>query len=238
MAIKSELSLGPRPGAETLKAKVSPFDTMASKYDAWFEGEGKLIFAIEVEAFWKFLPSLPQPWLEVGVGSGRFAKVLGIEIGIDPSPNLLKMARGRGINVSLGKGEERFFDKETFGTVFLITTLCFVDSPPAVLKQAYRVLKPKGKLVLGLVLRGSPWGQFYMSKKKKGHHFYGHANFYSHDETVKLLKQTGFTVEKVVSTLFQKPCKVTEMEMPREGFFPDAGFTIVMAAKVPERSKT
>jgi SAM-dependent methyltransferase len=237
MTIKSAQPVRSRPGVGSLRAKVSPFDTMASRYDAWFEDEGKLIFAIEVEAFRKYLPLLPKPWLEVGVGSGRFAQALGIEIGIDPSRNLLKMARTRGINVSLSKGEERFFDEETFGTIFLIVTLCFVDSPLAVLQQAYRILKPKGKLVLGLVLRGSSWGQFYMSKKKKGHHFYGHANFYSYDEMVKLLEQTGFTVEKVLSTLFQKPCKVTEIELPKEGFSPDAGFTIVMATKAPKRSK-
>ena len=57
--------------------KVSPFDDLASDYDAWFEREGKLIFTIEVRAFQQVLPSLPKPWLEVGVGSGRFAQVSG-----------------------------------------------------------------------------------------------------------------------------------------------------------------
>ena len=237
MSIKSELSVRSRPGVGSLRTKASPFDTMALKYDAWFEGEGKFIFATEVEAFRKCLPLLPKPWIEVGVGSGRFAQALGIENGIDPSPNLLAIAKGRGINVSLAKGEECFFDEETFGTVFLIVTLCFVDSPLAVLQQLYRVLKPKGKLVLGLVLHDSPWGQFYISKKKEGHPFYKHANFYSYEEMVGLLQHTGFTVEKVLSTLFQKPGKVTAMEMPNEGLSPDAGFTVVVASKSPERSK-
>ena len=51
----------------------SPFDILASEYDAWFEQEGKLVFDIEVKAFQEVLPLLPGPWLEVGVGSGRFA---------------------------------------------------------------------------------------------------------------------------------------------------------------------
>jgi hypothetical protein len=61
------------------------FDSLASAYDAWFEDEGKLIFAIEIRGFQKALPLLPKPWLEIGVGSGRFAQSLGIEIGLDPS---------------------------------------------------------------------------------------------------------------------------------------------------------
>jgi len=63
--------------------KVSLFDNLALAYDAWFEGEGKLIFAIETRALQEVLPSLPKPWLEVGVGSGRFAQALGIETGVD-----------------------------------------------------------------------------------------------------------------------------------------------------------
>jgi len=209
----------------------SPFDSLASVYDAWFEGEGRLIFAIEVRAFQEVLALLPKPWLEVGVGSGRFAQALGIPTGIDPSAKLLEMARRRGITGFLAKGEEKFFEAETFGTVFLIVTLCFVSSPLAVLKEAHRILKADGKIVLGLVLRESPWGQFYQAKKKEGHRFYQHATFYSYQEVVELLKEAGFAIEKVLSTLFQKPNEVTEVEPPREHFSPDAGFTVVVAGK-------
>jgi len=38
-------------------------------------------------------------------------------------------------------------------------------------------------------------------------------------------------MEKVVSTLFQKPGKVEHVEEPKEGYFPDAGFTIIVAGK-------
>lgn len=212
----------------------SPFDSLASAYDAWFEDEGKLVFAIESEALRWALPVLPKPWLEVGVGSGRFAQALGIETGIDPSSQLLKMASNRGINVFLARGEERFFDEESFGTVFLIVTLCFVDSPTRVLREAYRILSTGGKVVLGLVLRDSPWGQFYLAKKREGHRFYRYATFYSYDEVRALLGQAGFAVEKIISTLFQKPNEVEVMEPPLEGFFSDAGFTIVVARKVAE----
>lgn len=209
----------------------SLFDSLAESYDAWFEKEGKLIFALEVRALQEVLAQLPKPWLEVGIGSGRFARALGIETGIDPSAKLLEMAKSRGITVFRAWGEERFFDEETFGAVFFIVTLCFVDSPLAVLQEACRILKPKGKIVLGLVLKESPWGKFYQSKKMEGHRFYKYATFYSYQEVERLLLDSGFTIEKTISTLFQKPGEVKKMEAPKEGFSVDAGFTIIVAGK-------
>jgi len=143
-------------GASHLKSKASFFDELASDYDAWFEKDGKLIFNTEVRAFQEILPLLPKPWLEMGVGSGRFARALGIETGVDPSIELLNIARSRGITTIQGRGEEELFEEESFSTVFLIVTLCFVDSPEAVLREVHRILKPGGKVVLGLVLKESP----------------------------------------------------------------------------------
>jgi len=218
-------------GMKRNSSDISPFDDLALEYDAWFDREGSLIFFIEVQAFRELLPSLPKPWLEIGVGSGRFAQALGIETGFDPSIKLIEMARRRGISAFLGRGEQELFDEESFGTVFLIVTLCFLDPPLDVLKKANRILIPGGKIVLGLVLKGSPWGQFYQVKKAEGHRFYKFATFYSCDEIVRLLVQAGFVIEKTVSTLFQQPGKVEHVEEPKEGYFPDAGFTIIVAGK-------
>jgi len=214
-----------------LKFETSPFDSLSSAYDTWFEDEGKAIFTIEVQAFQKVLPFLPKPWLEMGVGSGRFAQALGIENGLDPSIKLLDMAKNRGTNVFLGKGESCPFKEATFGAVFLIITLCFVDSPLTTLRQTNRILRNNGKIVLGLILLESPWGQFYQSKKERGHRFYKHANFYNYDEVVRLLEGADFKVEKVLSTLYQLPEKVKHIESPQQGSSRSAGFTVIVAGK-------
>jgi len=222
------------PGNKSNRQKSSqrsPFDELALEYDAWFDNEGRFTFDIEVSAFMELLPSLPQPWLEIGVGSGRFAQALGIATGLDPSLQLAQMARRRGINTILGQGEKEPFDDQSFGTVFLIVTLCFLDSPLNVLKEANRILIPDGKIVLGLVLRESPWGEAYQRQKNQGHRFYKHATFYTHDEVIALLTQAGFVTERIISTIFQKPGTVCHREEPREGYFPEAGFTIIMAGK-------
>ena len=212
-------------------SQVWPFNSMASDYDAWFEEAGKTIFDIEVRAFQSVLPLLPKPWLEVGVGSGRFAQALGIEMGVDPSIKVVEMAKRRRIAVILGIAEQEPFKDRVFGTLFLIVTLCFVTSPLAVLRDSHRILVPGGKIVLGLVLRDSPFGKFYEKKKKQGHRFYKYATFYSLDEVTGFLEQVGFSVEMVISTLFQKPGEIEGVESPREGFFPEAGFTVVVAGK-------
>jgi len=211
--------------------KIQVFNSLALAYDAWFEHEGRLIFALEVEALKQVLPLLPEPWIEIGIGSGRFAQALGISIGLDPSSELLKIARNRGISMFLGRGEEAPFQDGVFGAVFFIATLCFVDSPERILNEAARLLKTEGKVVLGLVLKEGPWGQFYQTKKKTGHHFYRYATFYTYAEVDMLLVQTGFVIEKVISTLFQSPGEVNHIELPRQGFSADAGFTVVLAGK-------
>jgi len=213
------------------ESKIRAFDSLAWAYDSWFEQEGGLIFALEVEALKQVLPLLPKPWIEIGIGSGRFAQALGIDVGLDPSSGLLKIARNRGARVLLGRGEETPFKNGSFGAIFFIVTLCFVDSPERILSEAARLLKSQGKVVLGLVLKESPWGQLYQREKETCHRFYRHATFYSYAEVEILLMQTGFSIEKVASTLFQNPGKVNHIELPRQGFTADAGFAVILAGK-------
>ncbi len=218
-------------GNKTHRGSYSPFDRLAERYDDWFEDDGRLIFSTEVKALYPLLPMLPEPWLEIGVGSGRFAKALGIKLGIDPSGKLLEMAKQRGIDVILARGEDGVFRNETLGTVFMIVTICFLDSPMKVLQEANRILSPEGRLVLGLVLRESPWGEYYREKKADGHPFYDYATFSTINDITTLFQKTGYIIENTVSTLFQKPDNVKHTEEPREGYSPKAGFTVLVAAK-------
>jgi len=63
------------------------FDPMADAYDRWYDTpKGKAIFQAELKCLRSLHEKSPGRWLEVGVGTGRFACSLGIAEGIDPSP--------------------------------------------------------------------------------------------------------------------------------------------------------
>jgi len=212
----------------------SPFNSRAADYDRWFdEKDGKIIFATEVTAFQEVLPLLPKPWLEIGVGSGRFAEALRISTGLDPAEKLLEMARGRGIMTLQGKVADRILPSESFGTVFLIMTLCFMDNPVIALQEIHHTLKPHGRLALGVVPAESAWGIAHLQKKQAAHPFYEHANFYTYQELKSLLKDTGFAMSITISTLFQQPGHLTGIETPLTDFHRDAGFLVIVADKIP-----
>ncbi|MFH1651940.1 MAG: methyltransferase domain-containing protein [Chloroflexota bacterium] len=221
----------PKSGGKSATGGVTQYyDAAAREYDAWFEGDGSLVFDTEVQALEALLPELPRSWLEVGIGSGRFALALGIDTGLDPSRGMSDIAKERGLKVILAKGEKLPFADASFGTVFLLFTLCFVESVGDVLKEACRVIQPGGRVVVGEVLKDSPYGRYYRDNKDN-HPWYQFSNFCHYEDLESRLKETGFSVGKVLSTLFQKPREVFTREEPREGYDRDAGFTVIVGEK-------
>ncbi|MDP8266919.1 MAG: hypothetical protein P9M07_08295 [Candidatus Aceula meridiana] len=73
------------------------FDRYYKKYDAWYD-RNKFIYLPELKVLNNFIPQGGRG-LEIGVGIGRFAAPLNIIIGIDPSNNMIEIARRRGVNV-------------------------------------------------------------------------------------------------------------------------------------------
>lgn len=207
------------------------FNQKAKQYDAWFDKfPGNQIFPIELDCVKKALAGLEHPWLEVGVGTGRFAKALGIEEGVDPAEATLKIAEARGIEVKKSAAENLPYQGKSFGAVVMVITLCFLDDPIAGLKECKRVLKEDGRFVLGIILADSHWGKFYQKRKEKGHDFYKHARFYNVAEVEKLFLQSGFVMEKKWSALHLPPGNdAYPFEEPTEGISSDASFIVFRA---------
>ena len=210
---------------------ASPFDESVADYDAWYDEAGRLVFETELRALRKVLPSLPGPWLEVGVGTGRFAQALGIGTGVDIAVKMIEVASQRDTAVLLARGEQLPFGDRCFGAVFLITTMCFLEQPLSVLREVHRVLVPGGKLVLAVMPADSAWTQLYEELKRQGHPLYTHAIFRSYDELVNLIERGDFSVQNTVSTLLQRPDEVTRAESPQTDFRTGAGFAVIVAGK-------
>lgn len=201
------------------------FDKYYSRYDAWYDRH-KFAFLSEIEAIKKVLPQ-DKYGLEIGVGTGRFADALGIKMGIDPSARMLDIARDRGINVRLAFGEDIPFLDGTFDYAAIIITLCFVSKPQDVLKEAARVLKKNGIIIIGIIDKESFLGKIYQKKKSL---FYGRANFFSIKEAIALLKAAGFASFLYYQTLSALPEKMTAVEKPKRGFG-DGGFVVISGRK-------
>jgi SAM-dependent methyltransferase len=219
-----------------MELQPSPFEALADKYDSWYDGKGRVAFEVELAALRSLLADLPKPWLEVGVGTGRFAQALGIPLGIDPSPALLGKARQRGIDVLYGEGEELVFRAGSIGTVFLLTTWEFLNDPLKVMRECRRVLKPDGRLVNAYLDRDGKWGASYVERGRQGHPLFSQAHFDRYEDVARLTEQAGFEVLSTVSTLFQGPGETVAMEEARPGFVRGASFVVVVA-RVPAATR-
>jgi len=205
---------------------VQLFEELAERYDAWYDGSvGRIAFPLEVAVLQPLLMGSPKPWIEIGVGSGRFAKELQVDIGVDPAMKPLLLARQRNIAVVQAVGENLPFRDASFGAVLIVVTLCFVSDPVCVLREARRVLRDDGSLVLGMIFADSPWGEFYKRKASEGHPFYSSAHFLSRTDLKQMLDFVGFRVVAARSTLRQPPSDFSLHPEPvLDGDLPDAGF--------------
>ena len=95
--------------------------------------------------------------LEIGIGSGHNLPFYSAAVtrlqGIDPSPELLSMARKKidtvpfPVELTCTPAEKLTLDTGSVDTVVMTWVLCSIPDPPAALRQMRRVLKPDGRLL-------------------------------------------------------------------------------------------
>lgn len=195
--------------------KIQPFEEYSQKYEDWFEAN-QYVYLSELEAIRNLLPT-EGTGLEVGVGSGRFAEALGVKFGVEPSENMRALAHKRGIDVVDGVAEKLPFGNEQFDFVLMVTTICFVDNIETSFREAYRVLRPNGLIIIGFINRESSIGRIYQQYKEENL-FYKDATFYSTDEVILHLSNAGFGNFKFVQTIFRPLEQIKEMEPIKEGY--------------------
>ena len=210
-----------------------PFDECFEAYDKWYDAPaGKTIFTAETKCLKLLGGSFSGRWLEIGVGTGRFASGLGIREGIDPSLPMIRMAAARGIHTYAGHGEQLPFEAECFDGLLMALSLCFIPVPDQALNECFRVLKPTGHLLVGVVPAESEWGRLYIRKKSEGHPLYSLATFRSASDIINLVKSAGFNLQRAASTLFWKPDALAETSpQVDDGISSNAGFISLLFRK-------
>jgi ubiquinone/menaquinone biosynthesis C-methylase UbiE len=142
------------------------------------------------------------------VGTGRFAAPLGLRAGVDPAREMLRLAP-RELDLVEGVGVMLPLRRRAFPCALLVVTLCFVQDPVAVLREAMRVAE---RVAACIVPRDSPWGRRYR-EAAWGHPFYAKARFYTVREVMEM---AGVAPSRVVATLSYGPDAAEAVEEPRE----------------------
>ena len=163
------------------------FNANYLRYDRWYDTHRKE-YNDQIEFLRTIIPS--SDGIEIGVGTGRIAAALNIRFGLDRSPEMLKLARRRGVKTFLGDAYDTKLPDKAFDYSLFYMTLCFLKQPEEAIKEAYRISK---KVISVILDRECAYVKEIM-KDLSG--FYSSANFFTEREIVNLytsadLKVTG-----------------------------------------------
>ena len=192
------------------------FDQLAPRYDAWYQTAlGSLSLALESEAILRLARVAPgERVIDLGCGTGLYTLELSRRgarvVGFDPSFEMLAVAReklwraGQPARFVCASAEALQIRTGTFDLMVAVTSLCFVRRPDQAIQEAYRALRPDGRLVIGELNRSSIWAFWRRFKGMFRDTIYNQAHFWSIRELTQLLRRNGFVVQ-TVSTLLHFP---------------------------------
>lgn len=189
------------------------FDQHAERYDLWYR-KNKILFECEAETIRSL--KLIGKGVSIGVGTGILDCQAPINVGVDPSLNMLKLALTRGAEPVRAVGEHLPFANGSFRFALMTVTVCFLESPQEAILEAGRVLEDGGYLAVCIVPRESSWGKEYMKKAKAEHVFYSHAHFYTVQEIERMLKNCCFETVSAKATLSYPPSEQPRIEEPSD----------------------
>lgn len=184
------------------------FDAHAHDYDAWYDTElGRYVDGVEKGLVEELAhPVAGESALDIGCGTGNHSIWLAekglVVTGLDESPAMLEVAAGKtagsdlAVDWVLGDASAMPFEDGRFDLVVAVAAVEFVDDRAAVMREAWRVLRPGGRLVLGLLTRDSPWGELYLQEAHdRPGSVFAKAHFFTEDELPGLL-DAPYTVRK------------------------------------------
>jgi ubiquinone/menaquinone biosynthesis C-methylase UbiE len=174
------------------------FSKIADDYDAYYETPiGKMIDRLEKAAVDRLLPMgcSGRRLLEIGSGTGHWSAHFALRgyrvTGIDVSPDMVRVARDKGIeNAEFHVGDlySTGFTSGVFDVGVAITVLEFLLDPASALRELTRVVKPSGLLIIGALHQDSFLGRQRLASP---HPIYTPAHFFTISQLESLLTRSG-----------------------------------------------
>ena len=156
--------------------------------------------------------------VDIGCGPGYFCKLLSTKgwkaIAIDTDSKNLENARSYVVETHLGDAID-VLSKLPDNQYGLALALEIIEHMPktygeALLRNAIRVLKPGGKLIISTPNKFSPeglGGYYWGEKIRGGGKWYAwdgtHVHIYSSKEILRLLKVCGFAVDRIIGYYYE-----------------------------------
>ena len=205
------------------------FTNSVTEYEKWYETYPE-VYESEIVALKEQFRQLPENirGIEVGLGTGRFAKPLGIKEGIEPSMEMAEIAMKRGIEIMKGVGERLPYRDFHFDFV-LFVTICHLDNVQDAFKEAFRVLKNKGSIIVAFLDKDQAIAQEYIDRKRRSI-FYAEARFYTVERITAVLKEASFKNLVWSQTLFGELDEIDSVQRPIPGTG-EGSFVVVRATK-------
>lgn len=205
------------------------FNNNVDEYEAWYDKHHE-VYMSELAALREQISKLPENirGIEVGLGTGRFSEPLGIKEGIEPSEEMARKAVKRGIEIMEGVAERLPYRDMQFDFV-LFVTICHINNIRLAFKEAHRVLKPGGTIIIGFLDKDQSIAQQYIDKRERST-FYRNATFYTVDRIRKLLEENKFKNLEFNQTLFGPLDEIRTIQTPEYGYG-DGSFVVVKAIK-------
>ncbi|WP_026898253.1 class I SAM-dependent methyltransferase [Daejeonella oryzae] len=205
------------------------FNDHVAEYEEWFT-KYPYVFQSEVQAVLDFVPGGDNlRGIEVALGTGRFAKELGIKEGVETTPKMRVLAVKKGIEVLPASAEHLPYKDMQFDFVLMIFCISYFENLSAAFKEAKRVLKNGSSLIVGFIDKDSLIGKYY-EKRKSESIFYKKANFYSPNRVISELKKLGFKSLETSQTLFNALDDIKEVETAKPGYG-EGSFVLIKAIR-------
>lgn len=175
------------------------FNHIAADYDRWYETPlGRVVDRLEKNLFIRMADLRPgERVLDAGCGTGRMCRLLadlGVSVvGVDVSEAMLDEARRRtgdhpDIDLVVADMHTLPFPSGSFDLVYAFTSLEFTSLPETVLRELWRVVRLRGRLVVAVLNAHSSWAR-HRRLSADTESVFAHARFYNPWELKAMLRR-------------------------------------------------